>query len=137
MTNAAIRGLGELALQVGDLERMTSFYTEVVGLEIYRRIPEAVFLVVGDGVEGHPQVLALFDRTSHPRQDRTTLDHFAFVVDREAQDAEEARLNALGIATVTREFPAFGWRGVFFFDPEGNTVELVAVDPALRPPAGS
>jgi catechol-2,3-dioxygenase len=137
MAHPAIRMIGELALRVDDLEAMRTFYEEVIGLEVYGTIPEAVFFVVGEGVPGHPQVLALFDRGSHPQQDRSTLDHFAFAVDRADQDAEQERLHALGIPTQAVEFPVFGWRGLFFFDPEGNTIELVAVDPSLRTPEGS
>ncbi len=33
----AIRGLGEIALRVADLDRMQGFYQEVIGLELLRR----------------------------------------------------------------------------------------------------
>ena len=36
------------------------------------------------------------------------------------------------MAVATREFPAFHWRSLFFFDPEGNTVEFVAYDPSAQ-----
>ncbi len=30
-----------------------------------------------------------------------------------------------------KEFPHFKWRSLFFYDPEGNTVELVCYDPEV------
>ncbi len=80
----AVKGLGEIALRVNDLDTMQKFYEEVIGLELMKRFPKAVFFRVADGVGGHPQVLALFDRSEKPEgvsQERSTLDHVAFEID--------------------------------------------------------
>jgi catechol 2,3-dioxygenase len=122
-----VRTLAELALRVDDLDTMVRFYTEIVGLDIYSdRAPEYVFLKVADLVPGHPQILGLFDREFDPAPERTRLDHFAFLVERDELDAERSRLEALGVTLVPREFPDYGWRSIFFTDPEGNVVEFVA-----------
>ena len=111
---------------------MKRFYVDVVGLEIYEdRSPEFFFLRIADGVDGHPQVLAVFDRPVAEHTDRKILDHFAFVIDLADYDPEKQRLESLGVGVVTREIPVFHWRSLFFFDPEGNTVELVAYDPSV------
>ena len=79
----AVRGLGEVALRVIDLECMQAFYQNVVGLELMRRFEKAVFFRLAEGFGGHMQVLALFDRTADPNfsgldSEKATrnLDHF-------------------------------------------------------------
>ena len=117
--------LGELALRVNDLPAMAAFYTDVVGLEMFSdNSPDFVFLKVSDLAEGHPQIMGLFDRSAELGQDRTTLDHFAFVVDLADLAREKEHLGKRGVSYVEREFPNFHWRSIFFADPEGNTVGL-------------
>jgi catechol 2,3-dioxygenase-like lactoylglutathione lyase family enzyme len=128
----AIKLLGELALRANDLDASVAFYQDVVGLELYSdQRPLLVFLKIADGVEGHPQLLGVFDRETAVGQPTTTLDHFAFSIDLADYESEKARLTSLGVGVATREFPVFHWRSLFFFDPDGNTVELVAYDPSL------
>src|SRR5215470_5906731 len=81
-----IKGLGEIALRVSDLDAMQRFYQEVVGLEVMRRADNAVFFRIAAGYGGHTQVLALFDRSGQagyrgPDPGRTTVDHLAFEID--------------------------------------------------------
>jgi catechol 2,3-dioxygenase-like lactoylglutathione lyase family enzyme len=54
-----IKGLGEIALRVEDLDTMQRFYEEVIGLELIKRFDNAAFLKLADGYDGHTQVLAL------------------------------------------------------------------------------
>jgi catechol 2,3-dioxygenase len=131
-TPAVIHGLGEVALRVLDLERMTRFYQEVVGLELWLRFEDGAFFRIADGFGGHTRVLALFDRRTRdpvaPRAEASTLDHVAFEISADAYALERARLEQLGLAVRTRAFPDLHWRGLFFSDPEGNTVEFVCYD---------
>ena len=142
-----VKGLGEIALRVNDLDKMQEFYETVIGLEVMRRFPKGVFFRVADGVGGHPQAFALFDRsekTSGPAihrttpdgvsQERSTLDHVAFEIDLSAYESERARLERLGLSVETRVFEWTGWRSLFVSDPEGNTVELVCFDPSAYNP---
>ena len=130
--NGAIKSLGELALRANDLDALVAFYRDVVGLEVYSdQRPLLVFLKIADGVEGHPQIMGIFDRETEVGQERSTLDHFAFSIDLADYETEKQRLEGLGVAVATREFPVFHWRSLFFLDPDGNTVELVAYDPTV------
>ena len=63
----AVRGLGEIALRVNDLDAMQKFYEEVIGLPLMTRVPNCAFFKIADGYGGHTQVLALFDRSGSPR----------------------------------------------------------------------
>jgi catechol 2,3-dioxygenase len=132
----AIKGLGEIALRVTDLDRMQEFYSKTVGLELLRRFPAMAFFRVAAGVAGHTQILALFDRSGEPDYQapfsaRTTVDHLAFGIERDDFAAEKARLEALGVNVTTAEHEWVHWRSLYFPDPEGNRVELVCYDPAV------
>ncbi len=58
----SVRGLGEIALRVNNLDAMQRFYEEVIGLPLLTRVPNCAFFKIADGYGGHTQVLALFDR---------------------------------------------------------------------------
>jgi catechol-2,3-dioxygenase len=128
-----IRGFGEIALRVRDLAAMRAFYEEVVGLEVLGTFPHTAFFRIADGVAGHTQVLALFDRSPLPADEepshaRTTLDHLAFGIALEEYAAERARLAGLGLAVRTAEHAWVHWRSLYVSDPEGNVVEWVCYD---------
>jgi catechol 2,3-dioxygenase len=135
-TTTPIRALGEIALQVRDLDTMQAFYENVVGLEVLRRFPGIVFFKIAEGYAGHTQVLALFDRGA-PYDDRDgfrrpPLDHIAFSVDRAGLAAEEARLEALGVELTRATHGWVQWRSLYIQDPEGNQVEWVCYDPEVQ-----
>jgi len=134
MTQRRIKGLGEIALRVHDLDAMQRFYEQVIGLEVLRRFDQAVFFTLTEGVSGHTQVLALFDRSAQPGYSglnaaTTTVDHIALEIERADFDAELKRLQNLGLAVETAEHAWVHWRSLYIDDPEGNTVELVCYDP--------
>jgi catechol 2,3-dioxygenase len=133
-----IKGLGEIALRVNDLDAMQRFYEEVVGLELLRRFDHAAFFRVAEGYGGHTQVLALFDRSGQPDYQgldpgRTTVDHIAFEIDPADYGAERARLEGVGRDVTAAEHAWVGWRSLYVTDPEGNTVEWVCYDPSVGP----
>ena len=118
-------------MRVNDLPRMVAFYGDVVGLEVWREYPDCVFFRIADGVEGHPQTLVLFDRKVEVGRERSTIDHFAFVIGLEDYDERRRQLERLGVQVRPKEFPRFHWRSLFVADPEGNTVEFVCYDESV------
>ncbi len=130
-----IKGLGEVALRVNDLEQLSHFYEHVIGLEVWQRYRGGVFFRIAEGFAGHTRVLVLFDRSASdpvpPRAESSTLDHFAFEIPLSAHESEWARLEGLGLSVRTHEFPGLQWRALFMEDPEGNTVELVCYDASV------
>jgi catechol-2,3-dioxygenase len=131
MSARPVKLLGELALRVNDLGTMLAFYRDVVGLAVWREYPDCVFLRIADGVEGHPQALVLFDRAVEVGAERSTIDHFAFVIGLEDYDERRRELERLGLQVQPKKFPLFHWRSLFVSDPEGNTVEFVCYDPSV------
>ena len=132
----SVRGLGEIALRVNDLDAMQKFYEEVVGLPLMTRVPNCAFLKIADGYGGHTQVLALFDRSnSHgyraPDAETSTIDHIAFEIPLSDFEKELKRLRALGLEVETAEHAWVRWRSLYVTDPEGNQVELVCYDESI------
>jgi catechol 2,3-dioxygenase len=128
-----VKGLGEIALRVSDLDKMQRFYSEVVGLELLRRFENAAFFKVAEGFGGHAQVLVLFDRSSRPGYSgldaaKTTVDHIAFEIALADYETEKRRLEQLGMTVTTAEHAWVRWRSLYVTDPEGNEVEFVCYD---------
>ena len=131
--------LGELVLRSEHAPTLVEFYLNIIGLEPYATAGSATFLKIDDAAEGHPQLLAIFDKSHDfygPRSINAnkadskagTLHHFAFMIDLKDFDSERDRLQRTGIDLHLEEFPAFGWRSIFMQDPDGNSVELVCYD---------
>jgi catechol 2,3-dioxygenase-like lactoylglutathione lyase family enzyme len=132
----SVRGLGEVALRVKDLEAMQAFYQNIIGLELLRRFERAAFFRLAEGFGGHTQVLALFDRSAVPgfvglNAATTTVDHLAFEIELADFERERQRRAACGLAVTTAEHGWVRWRSLYVDDPEGNTVELVCYDPCV------
>jgi len=104
----SVRGLGEIALHVNNLDAMQKFYEEVIGLPLMTRVPNCAFFKIADGYEGHTQVFALFDRSESPGYQGTdaptsTIDHIAFEIPLADLEQEKERLEALGLRVETAE----------------------------------
>jgi catechol 2,3-dioxygenase len=132
----AVRGLGEIALRVKNLDAMQKFYEEVLGLPLMTRVPNCAFFKIADGYGGHTQVLALFDRSNSPGYRGTdaassTIDHIAFEILLSDFENELKRLRALGLEVETAEHAWVHWRSLYVTDPEGNQVELVCYDSSV------
>ena len=127
----AVKQLGEVALRVGDLAAMKSFYRDMIGLEILGEFPNSVFFKAAEGYGGHTQVFVLFDRSVPVSREQSTLDHVAFTIALEDYESELQRLRALGLTVETATHQWVKWRSMYVRDPEGNQVELVCYDPAI------
>lgn len=142
MKHRPIQGLGEIALRVRDLETMTSFYGDVVGLELMDAGHAYVFFRIADGVEGHTQVVALFGPGREPygtegragiepEVKASTLHHLALAISKDDLAAEKERLERLGLEVTSADHKCTQWRSLYVNDPEGNVVEWVCFDPSV------
>jgi catechol 2,3-dioxygenase-like lactoylglutathione lyase family enzyme len=147
-----ITGLAEVVLNVTDLGRSVDFYRVTMGFPVHSSVsletmepdpdgtPTIVFLTICDldtplGAGGHPQLLALIDYRRHVftrarmmalSTSQSPLNHIAFEVRPDSLDHHAARLATLGIDTTRMAFPALNAAAIFFSDPDGNTLELIA-----------
>lgn len=140
------RALGEIAIRCADLDAMTTFYRDVIGLEALDGALSGNirFLKIAEGYAGHTTVLALFHHEAG-RPDLhavgsqapetgalSSLHHLALSLPFAEQEAVMAWYDQIGQAYTVEVFDWIGWRGIFTKDPEGNTVELVAYDASLK-----
>lgn len=146
MRGFKVRALGEIAIRCADLEVMTAFYRDIIGLDVLSddRPGGIVFFKIAEGFGGHTSVLALFRPDAgrpdlHPQSSeapitgaRSSLHHLALSLPIAEQDAVMRWYEQNGIDYQVQIFDWIGWRGIFATDPEGNTVELVAFDRSLQ-----
>ncbi len=148
--NFQVRALGEIAIRCIDQPAMIAFYRDVIGLEPMNDVETnpIAFFRIADGFAGHTSVLALFRHdvvaagntpgsvTPPKTGAASSLHHIALSLPWEEQGAVIAWYEHLGRDYSVQDFDWVGWRGVFTFDPDGNTVELVAKDPSWRTDGG-
>lgn len=120
----------ETHLEVADLERAMAFYGATLGLALARVEPERriAFYWLGGAMTS---MLGLWEQRGQPVATR----HTAFEVDVAALRGEMARLRAAGVDLYdfwrqpTAEPFVFGWMpaaAIYFDDPDGNALELIA-----------
>lgn len=146
-------GLFETHLDVTDLERSLEFYTAVLGLELVLRgqVDQAGadahargasrFALLWVGGRGHA-MLGLWERPSEPIRTQ----HLAFEVELQDLPAKLADLTQQGIefrdffqqrTTIPTVFGFIPAASIYFDDPDGHVLELLAPIPsAPRPDLG-
>jgi len=131
-SNRRVKGLGEVSIQVRDLDAMQKFYEEVVGLELLRRDESFVFFKIAEGYGGHTQNLALFEASNTLNSQESTLHHIALNVALEDFESERMRLEGLGLKIHATVHEWLHVRSLYFYDPEGNHLEFVAYDETVQ-----
>jgi len=112
-----VQGLGELVLEVRDLERAKAFYGELLGLPVKQWDPRVAVI---EGAAFRLQ-LRLYGTPGHRGAGPC---HFAFRVAPEEIDGIAAALEARGLLARGPVDFGTGGRSVFCFDPDGNEVEF-------------
>ena len=121
-----IRGVYEVAIRVKDLATAEPFYLDVLDLEVGIRDEKRNWLFLKAGGEAGMIVLQE-DKGEWP------LQHFAFTIDETDIERAAAILRERGVEV---EGPVFHqWMGatsLYFADPDGHSLELLAVNGSLR-----
>jgi catechol 2,3-dioxygenase len=118
--------IGHVALRVRDLKRSRKFYTEVLGLELMKEIPELRAAFFSSGGRDHHEMalLEVGPQAEVPKASEIGMLHVAFRL----QSEEELRsayqeLKARGIPisfTVNHGVS----KSIYFQDPDGHGIEL-------------
>ena len=110
MSAPRLVGINHVAIEVDDIEEALAFYGAIFDLELRGRMRGMAFVDMGD------QFIALSEgRTQPPDQHR----HFGLVVDDKA--AVRDALEREGVEVLPG-------RGLDFFDPWGNLIQIVQYD---------
>lgn len=129
----AIVGIAEIVLWTADKQRALAFYRDLLGFEVISppTLPN-VFLKVGEGNAGIPQMVVLVPMTDEirARPRGYQLNHMAFELPEEAFDTQHAALVAAGYAPRPGKHPVLASRTMYVDDPDGNEVELICRAPA-------
>ena len=137
MAASFVTGYAELVLVVADVSASARFYRDVVGLT-----PETdgddewAWFWVGEPGGGqrlavHKGTLLFEEHSPHPAGERWGQVHCALDVPRDRLDTAVAHVRAHGIDVYGPvEFDWMGARAFYFYDPDGNLVELWSLDRA-------
>ncbi len=123
-----IIGLSEIVLWVADKERALAFYRDLLGLEVISPPTLAnVFLKVGEGHEGIPQMIVLVPKSSNVKSlpSGYQLHHLALELPAAAFDIQHAALVSAGFEPRSGKHPLFVSRTMYVDDPDGNEVEFI------------
>jgi catechol 2,3-dioxygenase-like lactoylglutathione lyase family enzyme len=112
-----VNGIDHVVLHVRDVARAKKFYTEVLGLTVYRENDEQVFLHAGQ------QGVALFrKRDAAPLTAGNDLNHLALNVAAGTYETLKAELERQGVTVTGRPGEE---RCIYFHDPDGHRLQLV------------
>jgi len=123
-----INGLSHVVLYVNDLDKMTAFYRDVLGLVKYREHPgRMVFLTADPNIEDHQLALAK-GREGNAK----IIAHIAWKANAPADVKEYyEKFKKLGVPIdhcVSHAYEEMGNTvSCYFLDPEGNRVEIYAL----------
>jgi catechol 2,3-dioxygenase len=123
-----IKGLSHVVLYVNDLEKMTAFYRDVLGLVKYREHPgRMVFMTPDPEIEDHQLALA-----KGRQGEAKIIAHIAWRVETPTDvKVYYERFKTLGVPIdhcVSHAYEEMGNTvSCYFLDPEGNCVEIYAL----------
>jgi glyoxylase I family protein len=112
-----VTGIDHIVLHVTDIERARKFYTDVLGMSVYRQNDRQVFLRAGG------QGVALFRKHGDAAlQTGNDMNHLALNVTDGSYETLKAQLEMHGVAVSGRPGED---RCIYFQDPDGHRLQLM------------
>jgi glyoxylase I family protein len=117
-------GIDHPAIAADDVEKLTKWYCDVLGYEVYLKTEKPVYMVMAPD----RTLIEIMPKDDNPRPNRTVCtpgwSHLALRVS--DMDAAIAELDRSGVKWEGAEFGAVGGGRIRnFLDPEGNMVQIV------------
>src|SRR5256712_9669206 len=109
-------GIDHLVLHVSDVSRARKFYTDVLGMTVYRDSDRQVFMHAGQ------QGVALFKKAGAAAPTGGDLNHLALNVAGGTYESLKAELEGHGIAVSGRPGDD---HCIYFNDPDGHRLQLM------------
>ena len=126
-------GISEIVLWTADKERALQFYKEMLGLEVISPPTlRNVFLKIGEGNAGIPQMIVLVPKTDEIKAKPFgyQLNHMALELPEEEFDAQRDLFIQAGFSPRDGKHPVLASRTMYIDDPDGNEVEFICRAPA-------
>jgi catechol 2,3-dioxygenase-like lactoylglutathione lyase family enzyme len=112
-----VNGIDHIVLHVNDVQRAKKFYTELLGLTVYRENERQVFLHAGQ------QGVALFKKQGDaPLTTGNDLNHLALNVAAGTYETLKGELEKHGVEVTGRPGEE---RCIYFHDPDGHRLQLM------------
>ena len=125
-------GISEIVLWTEDKERAVAFYRDLLGLDVISppHLPN-VFLKIGEGHAGIPQMIVLVPKNEEVRQKPSgyQLHHLALELPEADFEAQHAALVQAGYTPRPGKHPVLASRTMYVDDPDGNEVEFICRAP--------
>jgi catechol 2,3-dioxygenase-like lactoylglutathione lyase family enzyme len=112
-----VNGIDHIVLHVSDVERAKKFYTELLGMTVYRENAGQAFLHCG-----HQGVALFKQRGEAPSTTGNDLNHLALNVAAGTYETLKAELEQHGVAVTGRPGDD---RCIYFHDPDGHRLQLM------------
>jgi catechol 2,3-dioxygenase-like lactoylglutathione lyase family enzyme len=109
-------GIDHIVLHCRDVARSTKFYTEILGMKVYREGGGRVFMHAGS------QGVALFERDGETPAAGGDLNHLALNVAAGSYETLKAELERHGVAVSGRPGED---HCIYFRDPDGHRLQLM------------
>ena len=129
-----IVGISEIVLWTAYKEEALHFYRDLLGLNVISPPTlQNVFLKVGDGQAGIPQMIVLVPKSDEIKAKPAgyQLNHMAFELPAEMFDAQRGAFIEAGYRPRDGKHPVLASRTMYIDDPDGNEVEFICQAPAL------
>ena len=122
---AKINKVGHVVLNVSDLDTSLAFYTAALGLEIMAHNTERHTAFLSFGTQHHD--IALFQAPAGSERGVLGINHIAMQIEGGAEELSQlyGRLLKAG-AQIDRTTEHSTTLSVYFFDPDGNRLEIFA-----------
>ena len=130
---ARVNKVGHVVLNVRDLDASIKFYTEGLGMELMSRNQERHMAFLSFGIQHHD--IALFRAPEGAERGELGLNHIAMQI--EGGEAELRQVYGRVVnagARIDRTTDHGLTRSVYFFDPDGNRLEIFSE--VMDPEAG-
>jgi catechol-2,3-dioxygenase len=120
---ARVNKVGHVVLNVRDLDTSVKFYTEALGMEVMAQNQERHMAFLSFGTQHHD--IALFQAPEGAERGELGLNHIAMQI--EGGEAELGQVYGRVVnagARIDRTTDHGLTRSVYFFDPDGNRLEV-------------